>query len=173
MTVNRPIQVHRHSGYQLIQQPEWNPEPLCCVAHGHKNRVDGDDFRIGARANLAPCAQPSVQADAALFNGDAFVVGQIVGLAHEGVDGADGISSWFWKSDKGVIKILRLASGDRPARRVGRLQSHWKFLAQAVFSVRRALWPRRKKGSNLAVTALSNSAALVLFEIAGLALRTS
>jgi hypothetical protein len=48
-----------------------------------------------ALADAAPLGQPRIQAAAALLAREALVVGQVVGLAHEGVDGADGVAARF------------------------------------------------------------------------------
>ncbi len=59
------------------------------IAHGHKDRIAGGR----AFASLMPRGKPLLQLAEAFLAGNALVVGEIVGLAHEGVDGADGVSS--------------------------------------------------------------------------------
>ena len=70
----------------------------------------------------APCGLPLLEIVAALFARNALVIGEIVGLAHEGVDGADGVAARLGKGDEGVVEILGFAFGDGPAGCVGLVQ---------------------------------------------------
>jgi hypothetical protein len=103
---------------------EREVEALDGIAHGKKDRIVRDCMGgDGSCANGAPLGQPRIQAAAALLAGQGFVVGQIVGLAHEGVDGADGVAARAGKRDKGVVEVLRLPPGDGAANSVGPVQS--------------------------------------------------
>ena len=142
--------------------------------------------RIAGLAGVAPVRQPGVQPGAPLLAGETLVVGQIVGLAHERIDGADGIAPGRGQRHKGIVEVLGLAPGNRTAMRIGRghrrptrrasirrASAQWIFASQSVFSVRGARPRRRRNGSSLAAAAHSPSLALVLFDMAGRALSTS
>ncbi len=105
------IEVHGYAGDQFIQKFEWNME-----ARGASRTARKAGSTVEPPlADTAPLGQPASQAAAAFVAGEGFVVGQIVGLAHEGVDGADGIAARGWQRDKSVIEVLCLASGDDAA----------------------------------------------------------
>ena len=106
--VARVIQIHGHAVDQLVEQLKRNVEALGGVAHGQKHGI----VDVAPPAALVPCCEPRIEAAPALLARQALVVGQIVGLAHEGVDGADGVAALKGQRDEGVIEILGFALGD-------------------------------------------------------------
>ena len=68
---------------------------------------------------LCQCRARRSRRQQALVAREGFVVGEIVGLAHEGVDGADGVAARHGKGDEGVVEIFGFAVGDGPAGCVG------------------------------------------------------
>ena len=113
------FEIHGDAGDQLVEQIERNVEALDGVA-------DGEEDRVGVSPpwqTLTPVVEPGVEAAAALVAGDGFVVGEVVGLAHEGVDGADGVAARRGQGDEGVVEILGFAAGDGAAGGVGVGQS--------------------------------------------------
>ena len=120
-------------------------------------------------ADAAPVGQPRGQRAAALGARQGFVVGQVVGLAHEGIDGADGVAARIGERDKGVVEVLCLAFGDGPAVSVSRIQLG--IVGQAAFL--QLCLPRRRWGKSLPQTARSISASFLPVEMAGRAASTS
>ncbi len=118
------LQIHGDAGDELVEQRERNIEARGCVAHGEKDRIGGRsalDGRMPAASHVFEAARRSSR-------GKAFVVGKIVGLAHEGVDGADGVAAFGGKRDEGVVEILGFALGDRAADGVGAMQCRVRAL---------------------------------------------
>ncbi len=112
------LQVHRRSGNQFVQQLQRNLEAPDRVAHGKENQI----VRISAGGGRVPFGQPCMEQAAAFVAGHGLVVGEIVGRAHEGVDGADRIPARPGQRYEGVVEILGFAPGDGTALGVGALQ---------------------------------------------------
>ncbi len=166
----RRPQVHRDARHQLVQQAEGNGKPLRGIAHGQEDRVGG----VPAPARIPPCRHPLLQAAESLLAGEALIVGQVVGPAHERIDGADGVAARHGQGDKGVVEVLRLALGDRPTCRVGPIQigpAHCGSGRHAAFSFVRP--PRRRKGSALLLKARNASPSFAPFERVGREASTS
>lgn len=120
-------------------------------------------------ADTSPVGLPGIKTAAALLARQSFVIGQVVGLAHERVNCADGVSPRFGQSHEGVVEILGLAPGDCAAESVGFIQ--FGIVRQSVNP--HILLPRRKKGKSLPLTARRSRANFVVFEMAGRLLSTS
>src|ERR1039457_4922465 len=111
---------------------------------------------------------------APLGNRKALIVGQVVCLPHEGINGADGVAPLRRQRNKGVVEVLGFAARNSAADFVGLPQRNFVgdgFLSQAAFFA--VPVPRRRNGSALPLSARSASPSLVRFEIAGRALSTS
>ena len=93
---------------ELIQQLERDIEAAARVARARKT---GSFVRLAGMRRV-PGGEPRVEVGAALLARQGFVVGEVVGVAHEGVDGADGVALGFGQGEKGVVEIFRLAAGD-------------------------------------------------------------
>ena len=107
----------------------------------------------GLRGAVPGCL-PLLEILAALFARNALVVGEVVGLAHEGVDGADGVAARLGKGDEGVVEILGFAFGDGPA--IAYASS--SVIACGISCVKQPsllILPRRRNGRNLPLTARS------------------
>ena len=119
-----------------------------------------------------PGVEPRGQVGAALIERKGFVIREIVGVAHKGVDGTDGIALVSGQRDKGVIKILRLLASDLATDPVGfvngrRWRGGWRRGHAAFPFELRAAPGARPLPRNFPVSARSKSAALRDFEITG------
>ncbi len=74
---------------------------------------------VGDGAGGAPGFEPWGHLRAAGGDGMGFVVGDVVGAAHEGVDGAHGVGFVAGKDAEGPVEVFGLAAGDGAARGVG------------------------------------------------------
>jgi hypothetical protein len=64
---------------------------------------------------IKPCAEIS----APLFERERLVVSKVVGVAHEGVDGTNGVSLVARQGNKGVVEVFGFPSSDFAAYPVG------------------------------------------------------
>ena len=111
-------------------------------------------------------AMPLLEIVAALFAGNALVIGKVVGLAHEGVDRANGVAARLRKGDEGVVEILGFPFGDGPAGCVRGVQCDGlrHLLRQAALPLDT---PRRRNGRNFPLTARSASGAWFVWKWQG------
>ena len=112
------LEIHGGALNELIEKLQWNLKTRLRVRKGREYRIVGGLAGGGAM----PVSEPGGQVRTALFARARFIVGEVVGVAHEGVDGADGITLVFGKSEEGVIEILRLTAGNLPAFFVSRVE---------------------------------------------------
>jgi hypothetical protein len=63
---------------------------------------------------------------AASLEGEGFVVGKVVGFAHEGVDRAHGVGLVLREDAEGVVEILGFPLGDGTAGGIGR-DEFWRL----------------------------------------------
>ena len=73
----------------------------------------------GVGAGWAPGFEPCGHLGAAGGDGFGFVVGDVVGAAHEGVDGAHGVGFVAREDAEGPVEVFSFAAGDFAAEAVG------------------------------------------------------
>ncbi len=112
-----------------------------------------------------PCLKPGVEIGAALIDGEGLVVGEIVGVTHEGVDRADGVALVRGQRNEGVVEIPGFFPGDFATDSIGLETDGVTPLSPPQFRAR--FRPR-----NLPVRARRSSAALRDLEMAGRLLST-
>ena len=99
--------------------PSWFPGPAlrggcrgcrsaCWVSL--RARKTGSSVAAGG-AGDAPGVDPGGHVGAAGVDGHGFVVGDVVGAAHEGVDGAHGVALVLGQDAEGAVEVLGLALG--------------------------------------------------------------
>jgi len=109
-------------------------EALLGVVEGEEDGVGG-----GSGAGGAPGGGPCGHGFAAGVEGEGFVVGQVVGFAHEGIDGAHGVGFVLREDAEGVVEVFGFALGDGAAGCVSRGEFWGLCCAHAGVSSREGL----------------------------------
>ncbi len=114
--------------HQLLQQLERNVEALLRVGQREEHRI------VGALAvdDAAQSVHPFVELLAALFRRNRGIVGNIVGVAHEGIHRRQRIALAKRQDQEAVVEVLGSRAGDVPANTVSRPQLQ-RVLAHNIF----------------------------------------
>src|SRR5271170_3492285 len=111
-----------------------------------------------------PVIEPGGQIRSALIEREGLIVGEVVGVAHKGVDGTDGIALVSGQRDEGVVEILSFFPSNFATYPVGfvhrrRCRGGWRR-GHAAFPFVPAVLFARPLPRNLPVRARRSSAAL-------------
>ena len=135
------FEIRSGAGDEFLEKAERNIEALGRIADSNENGI----LRGFGLRSTAPCCLPLLEIEAALFAGNAFVIGEVVSLAHESIDGANSVPARLRKGDEGVVEILGFPFGDCPAGCVRGVQ--WNALAASLASSGLTPWYCRGAGT--------------------------
>src|SRR6185312_11123835 len=107
--------IHRRSLHQLFEQSIGNRKLFLRVVERKKDGIVG----YPATACSTPRLDPVAHRYPPLLDGDRFIVGDIVGPAHKGIDRAHGIAFVLRQDAKRVVEVLCLAPCDLAAGGIG------------------------------------------------------
>ena len=158
------VEIHGGAADQLVEEIHGDVEAELGVGESDKDGVFSESTGGGA----VPFIEPGVEVFATLGAWAGFVVGDIVGVTHEGVDGADGVALRLGESEEGVVEVLRLTAGDGGAFLIGGGELEIGEAKSAGSG-----GGRDQNALHLLARARSSRAALRVLEMAGRARRTS
>ena len=124
------FKIHRRSGDEFFEQGIGDIEAALRVAERMEDEVAGcspvERNCTDGTARRAPRFQPRLHLGATEFERLGLVVRDVVGAAHEGVNGAHGVAFGPRQNAKGPIEVLRLAARHLAAEAVrgGRPRIH-------------------------------------------------
>jgi len=116
------LEIERGAGDELLEKVVGDGEAALRVVEREEDGVGS-----GSSARGAPVGGPGGHRLAARVEGEGLVVGEVVGFAHEGVDGAHGVGFMPREDAKGVVEVLGFALGDGAAGGVGR-DEFWRLV---------------------------------------------
>ena len=109
------LEVEGGAGDELLEEIVGDGEAALRIVEGEEDWIGG-----GSGARGTPGGSPGSHGMAARVERKGLVVGEVVGFAHEGVDGAHGVGLVLREDAERVVEILGLALGDGATRGVGR-----------------------------------------------------
>ncbi len=101
--------------HQLFEEINRNLEILLSVGNGHQHRIVSGLARKDGLGGF----QPLIQLLPLFPDVDSWIIGDVIGVAHEGVDRTKGVALVRRKHEKAVVEVFGRAPGNASADSIG------------------------------------------------------